>query len=105
MLIYHSQFGDEKVTLHLHKYQNENLAIQMICHDEDGFEEPYAMMTKNFVKLKPNMAFVDVNNLPEVIPFITNNNLGKIMSTRFTSGYCIYPLVEFNMEEVKKHEI
>ena len=105
MLIYHSQFGDENVTLHLHKYQNGNLAIQMICHDEDGFEDPYAMMTKNFRKLENNLAYVDRNNLPNILSFIVKNNLGEVMREVFASGYCVYPLVKFNLEEVKKHEI
>lgn len=56
----HSPFGDEKVTIHIGKYsQNNNTFIQLLC--ETG--EPYAFLTTNFEKRLPfDCAYVDTNN-------------------------------------------
>ena len=50
-----------------------------------------------------NEAFVDTNNLPEAIDFIREYGLGKLNGLAARSGRCIYPMVEFDMDAVKKY--
>lgn len=94
-----------EITLAIHKYaENDNLAIEMLCWDEK-FPEPWSMLTVNLSrKCKPNCAYIDTNNNgDEIINWIIDNNLGTDVGVYEVSGFCIYPMVEFNMDEVKKY--
>lgn len=86
----------EEVRVNITKYtSNDNLAIQLWCD-----EGPYALLTVNLnEKLPFNRAYVDTNNLPTAKEFIEENNLGKEIGVK-VSGYCAYPLYEFNMERL-----
>lgn len=94
--------------IELQKYaNNSNLAIQLYC-DNEGFEEPFAMLTVNLLnrdRLNENMAYVDTNNCPWAEDFIKEYNLGKNTGKTLASGYCIYPLYEFNLNELRKYEV
>lgn len=101
--IYKNSLGTYPIKLRMHRYQNKNLAIQMICAAGAYKGESFAFLTTNLYKLdKPNQAFIDINNLENAIEFIKKYRLGKIVN-RASSGYCTYPVVEFNMEEVEKY--
>lgn len=97
---YKDYYVTEKVTLKIANYaNNNNLAIRMICEDE----EPFAMLTVNLgEKLPPNQAYVDTNNLRTAFDFIILYNLGKLIGFG-QSGFCTYPLIEFDLDEVKKY--
>ena len=49
--------------------------------------------------------YVDVNNFPSIEDFLVSNGIAKkIPNCEMQSGFCIYPLYEFNtdlMEEMK----
>ena len=83
---------------------NGNLAIQLICEDEEyGGWEPYGGLTVNLnKKLPPNQAFVDVNNIPNAESFIEENGLGKSIGDFGLSGFCIYPIYEFDLEKLEE---
>ena len=55
-----------EVTVNKTKYTNGNLAIQLMCYDDEyDFWEPYGNLTVNLdVKLPDGYAYVDVNNMP-----------------------------------------
>lgn len=82
-------------------YQNnKNLAI--LCNYQyDGYEESLVLST-NIIDLPPNMACLDENNLrtygmwEDITEFIRENNLAE-MRGYVPSGYCEYPLYEFNL--------
>jgi hypothetical protein len=76
---------------------NNNLAIQLWSDDE-----PFSTLTTNlFVKLPPNQAFVDTNNNGnEIIDWIIANGFGKPVGISQRSGFCMYPLVEFDLEKL-----
>ena len=96
---------EHEITLEIHKYaENDNLAIQMMCWD-DGYPEPWSMLTVNLSrKCKPNCAFIDINNNSDAIMnWLESNNLGFDTGVFEISGFCIYPMFEFNMDEVKKY--
>lgn len=79
-------------------------AIQ-IWNAEDG---PIAKLTvcldAKELGLKPNESFVDVNNLPEAIDFIREYKLGELTEFAAWSGFCRFPLVAFNMDEIDKYK-
>ena len=80
------------VTPNVTKYMDGNLAIQLICTNG----EPFGNLTVNLGEmLPPNMAYVDVNNMPDAERFIKEYNLGEPIGTTRRSGYCTYPLYKF----------
>ena len=81
-------------------YGNNALALVMVC--DDG--SPYAVMTVNLEGYQIDNeyhSFVDTNNLgEELVDWIIENKIGFDTGIRHQSGYCIYPLIEFNKEFV-----
>lgn len=80
-------------------YYNGNLAIQVMSEDEEyGGWEPWCSLTVNLpgFMLDENEAFLDTNNCSrEIINWIFKNKYAKKIAER-QSGFCTYPLVEFN---------
>ena len=105
MTAIYNYYGEEKVTLEIANYSsNGNLAIQMFSCDENGYEEPFATLTVNLdIKLPEDCAFLDTNNLRDAINFVLKYNLGKFTGISRTSGFCEYPLFQFNLKEVEKY--
>lgn len=69
-------------------YADGPIAHITVCLDDDGLEA--------------NQSYVDTNNCPWAPEWITENNLGKDTGKQRRSGYCTYPLYEFDMEKIKK---
>ena len=86
---------------------NGNLAIVMKSYTDDGFYDGdfNAKLTVNLGnKLPRNQGYVDTNNLGmDVCDWIFDNHLGKCLPIFERSGFCVYPLFEFDMEELKKY--
>ena len=98
--------AEHEITFELHKYaENDNLAIEMMCWDEEEFPEPWSMLTVNLsVKCKPNCAYIDTNNNGyTIIEWLIENKLGNITGVLGFSGFCTYPEFEFDMDELKKY--
>lgn len=77
----------------------ENLAI--VAHTTDG--APFATLTVNLMSPEQSKerAYVDTNNCPWIEEFIVQNNLGKPVPGYYqVSGYCIYPLYEFDLSKL-----
>lgn len=53
--------------------------------------------------LAENESFVDVNNNPYALDFVYEYGLGRVTGRFEPSGYCLYPSVVFDMEQVKKY--
>ena len=85
---------------------NGNLYVGMSTF-YDWYREPWGDLTVNLgVKCKPNCAFIDTNNNgPEIINWLLQNNLGKLTGREMPSGWCRFLEFEFNMEELRKHEV
>lgn len=84
---------------------NGTLAIQIMGDCGDGYLEPIATLTVCLVnenKANETRAYVDTNNCPWAMDFIEKYKLGEETGLYGLSGYCMYPLVEFNMEKVKE---
>ena len=101
---YEDYYCKENVTLRIKSYrEHSNLAIEMFCADSD-WEEPFAMLTTNLPNydLPNDLAFVDTNNLRTGFDFILKYKLGELIGFG-QSGFCTYPLIKFNLDEVKKY--
>ena len=94
------KFNEKEYTLEVsHYFNNNNLALVM-----QGEEEPYALITVNLGPLfDPALGFVDTNKFPEAIELIRKYNLGEATGITRASGFCVYPLYKFDLEEVKKY--
>lgn len=111
----HAWGQDREIAFSIDKYaNNDNTAIQMWawvegCYENgvklDGYYEPWSTLTVNLPKrkCKPNCAFIDVNNNGDIIGWLEKNNLGFETGVFEISGFCIYPMFEFNMDELKKY--
>jgi len=100
MLKLKTMYGSEiNVKFRTSRYtENDNLYVGLMVVDDEGFEEPWSNLTVNLsVKLNDNQAYIDTNNNgEEIIDWLIKLGLGKVVGHR-TSGFCTYPLFQFNM--------
>lgn len=97
-------YGKEyDVTVDVKKYVDGGLALTMDYMDEDYHcLMPFATLTVNLGKKIPeNQAFVDINNCPWAEDFIEENGLGKETGVIGGSGFCFYPLYEFDLKKME----
>ena len=95
--------GEETISLQLGMYaNNQRLYIGMITHTEDG-EEPFADMTVNLpgYSLDPGEAFISGDISKDLLRFIKENKLGKVLPYQVQSGYGKYSAVAFDLEKLK----
>ena len=73
-----------------------NLGIRLYCKDAGGLE-PYANLTVNFHEFigMKNCAYIDTNNCPFANE-ILKTGIARDMGVTKQSGYCTYPLWEFD---------
>lgn len=83
--------------------ENDNLYVGMITTNE-GYPEPFGDLTVNIgIKCEENYSYIDVNNNPNIIQWLIDNNLGISTGNMDWSGCVLYPEFKFNIEEVNKH--
>ena len=94
-----TDFGTYEVTIRTSKYRTgDNLAIMLM--EADG---PFATITVNlpaYTLTKKSCAFVDTNNCPWAPEFIKEYKLGTNTGFVGYSGYCEYPLYEFDLDRL-----
>ena len=98
-----TQFGTtENVTLTVNTYVDNNSLYVGMTTAEDGFPEPYGDVTVNLLSsVPPYCAFVDTNNMPELEDFLVKNGIAEFTGLMQKSGYCSYPLYQFNVEKMR----
>ncbi len=104
MLTFESQFlGDIQVQIEVQQYMNNgSLYIGMISF-EDGYPEPYGDVTVNLDgKVSNYCGYLDTNNMPTLEKFITENGLGEFTGFTKQSGFCEFPLYQFNAEKLRE---
>ncbi len=97
------EYGEETISLQLGMYaNNQRLYIGMITHTEDG-AEPFADMTVNLpgYSLDPGEAFISGDISKDLLRFIKENKLGKVLPYQVQSGYGKYSAVAFDLEKLK----
>lgn len=80
--------------------KGQGIGIQLWCPDG-----PLARITTELMgvpKLKENQAYVDINDSPWAEEFIEKNGLGKFAGVIQPSGWCLFPLYEFDLEAIEK---
>ena len=91
--------GETQVTFDIQQYTNGAIFIGLMCN-EDGYEEPFGNVTVNFPVATPNYCgYLNVNNMPDIEKFITDNDIGEFTGFTQRSGFCEYPLYLFNKYE------
>ena len=95
------EYGEETISLQLGMYaNNQRLYIGMITHTEDG-AEAFADMTVNLpgYSLDPGEAFISGDISKDLLRFIKENKLGKVLPYQVQSGYGKYSAVAFDLEK------
>jgi len=87
------------------QYQYDGSTCIQLYNREDG---PIAYITtcipNGGVELLDNESFIDTNNCPWAIEFIKKYNLGEVTDKLGYSGFCSYPVVQWNMAEIEKYK-
>lgn len=107
-LTYHLDFEnkDYPVTLLITSYQTGSLAI-LLQTKVNGNPEDFGTITVNFADelLMPDQAYLDINNMPGIEQFIKKNHLGSPTGRKRTSGFCTYPLYDFDLVRCFDHGV
>lgn len=85
----------EHCTYSKRQYGNKHIAIQLYC--EEG---PLATLTTNIPGIEAyprNFSCVDTNNCPWGENLVDELGIGKPTGWYLRSGFCTYPVYEFNI--------
>ena len=95
--------GETQVTFDIQQYMNNRaMFIGLMCN-EDGYDEPFGDVTVNLSVAAPNYCgYLNVNDMPDIEKFITENELGEFTGFTQRSGYCEYPLYLFNVDKLRE---
>lgn len=90
-----------KVRMEKSSYQsNGTLAVALIMDTE----EPFGMITVNIapsdIFADEKAAFIDTNNCPWAKEFLIENKIAFECGVSAGSGYCTYPLFEFDIDKL-----
>ena len=77
---------------------NNNLYLGLF----DPQNGPFGDLTVNIKDLPYNQAAVNVNNGPWVEQFIKLHNLGEPTGLMLQSGFCTYPIYQFDMKRIEE---
>lgn len=95
------------VCFYLDKYSHlDNIYVGLYFLNEGSFE-PYSNITVNLDnKIPEGHGYLDVNNIDQgIINWLVENAfISEPISYGF-SGYCVYPLVKFNLDKIKENSI
>ena len=100
------EFGEELVSLQVNSYVYGNgLYIGMTHYEEDG-AEPFADLTVNLrgYSLDVNEAFIDGDISRDLLNFIKEYQLGKVLPFTGRSGMSTYAAVAFNLEKLAEFD-
>ena len=103
-LKYKSSYEDEpiKMELQVSQYLNSGaIYLGLIC-ETDGFPEPYGDITVNLGTVPDYCGFLDVNNMEGIKEFVEEHGLGRSLEIEKASGFCRYPLYEFDKEKLRE---
>ena len=96
-------FCTEKCSMSASTYagKSKHIALQLWC--EDG---PFATLTVNLPGLRGtsrNVSCVDTNNCPWAPALIKRLKIGKPTGHYLDSGFCSYPVYEFDVEKIAEY--
>lgn len=100
------EFDEEMVSLEVNSYSyGDRLYIGMTSYGEDG-PEPFADVTVNIPEypLKVNEAFICGDFSKDLLNFIKENKLGKVLPYTVPSGYDMYAVVSFDLDRLAEFD-
>lgn len=81
-------YEDEDVKVKFFRYQEfENFGLQLFIEGE-----PYATITVNIEPMQYREFCVDINNFPEAMYFLHDNNIADPTEDFVRSGFVLYPV-------------
>lgn len=80
---------------------NDRLALLV----QSWSQGPMAVLTVNLADepVSGMRAFLDTNNVPDATSLVERLGIGEDTGIRGKSGYCTYPLYEFDLEKIWKY--
>lgn len=100
--IMETPFGKETVRLLKRRYSNGTLAVEILSDSEEGWE-PYCIATVNLDpytgmnRQSETKAYLDTNNCGCIEKFLKENHIATPCGESAVSGFCTYPLYEFDL--------
>ena len=84
-------------------YRADNALAVLLFNKTEG---PIATLTVCLCDshLKENESYVDTNNCPWVVDFLEGKGLAIFTGKVKSSGFCVYPAMEFDLEKMKEFE-
>ena len=73
---------------------NGNMCVRLV--EDTG--EPYDYVSTNLDTVPAGCAFVDTNRSPEMVDILEKYGFAKYCDITRDSGYCTYPLYEFDLD-------
>lgn len=97
--------GTETLSPYLNIYANNgNICLGFRgLSKEDGFWGPFCIATVNTVSLAYLEGAIDVNdNGNRILDFLEANGFGQRTPYAVASGFCIYPIFQFNEDKLRQ---
>lgn len=98
------ELGEEQVIFQVESYAaTGGIYVGLLC-DNGEYYEPFADMTVCIpgYPLEPNEAFINGDMSRDLLNFIKENDLGKILPYQVRSGYGKYTPVAFDLEKLQE---
>ena len=105
-LIYKSRIlGEVPVTISINRYaSNGCLYVGLNKRPDEYGDDYFGSITVNLPGSVPkHSAYVNVNGLSGILPFLKEYKLAKPMSVVGESGFCAYPLFRFDLEKLREY--
>lgn len=101
-------FNGYEIAFKLSTYR-ENGVLALIAYEYTTYGCPYeyGVVSVNIEDLVfgPTMTYIDENNHKGMAQFLVDNGIATYVGYTGFSGYCQYPLVNINFDELKKYHI
>lgn len=99
----HGDVEQVKITLDIYAHY-DNLYLGMDYYDAElGGMVPYTDVTVNTIKMPYLYAAIDTNNNgEEIVSFLEENGFGENTGKVVSSGWCVYPIFQFNEEALQR---
>ena len=105
-LRYNWEFGRETVAIRVNSYLNNGNLYVGLCHKEGREWEDFGDVTINlpYQFLEPNEAFITGDFTKDMLNFIKEHKLGKVLNETGRSGYATYQKVAFDLARLAEFD-
>ncbi len=105
-LRYNWEFGRETVAIRVSSYRNNGNLYVGLCHKEGREWEDFGDVTINlpYQFLEPNEAFITGDFTKDMLHFIKEHKLGKVLNETGRSGYATYQRVAFDLARLAEFD-